>query len=442
MLTKEDNELLTRSGPGTPLGALMRAYWIPALLSSDLPVNDGQPVKIRLLNEPLIAYRDSSGRVGILGEHCPHRGVSLHFARNEHNGLRCPYHGWKFDREGHCVDMPNERADSPMKKTLRHKAYPAVERGGLVWSWMGEGPAPALPDLEWLSVPESHRHISLRVQECNWLQAMEGELDPSHAPILHSRVDNLGSGPDSYVGMSDKAPHIEVMETPAGVQMGARRDAGDHYYWRVNHFMMPFWTVVPPGAGEVDINGHAWVPIDDENTLCIMYSYNPGQAMSERRRKLFIEGYKGREPGHMTIHGALPFDPSKPYGKYWPKWNRYNDYGMDYESQQSKYFCGLAGLWVQDSGCQESMGAIADRTQEHLCSADAGLARVRRVLNGAMQALRDAGTPHPSVTDPSVYRKRSVGMLLPRDTDWIEGTREHVVADGPIAYAIPGNEMA
>jgi phthalate 4,5-dioxygenase oxygenase subunit len=442
MLTNEDNELLTRTGRGTPMGDLMRAYWLPALLSSDLAEKDGRAVKIRLLGEDLVAFRDTDGAVGILGAHCPHRGVSLHFARNEQHGLRCPYHGWKFDREGQCVDMPNERPDSPMKKSLRHTAYPAIERGGLIWTYMGKAPAPSLPDLEWLEVPDSHKHISLRVQECNWLQTLEGELDPSHAPILHGRIDGEGHGPDSYFGMGEKYAHLEVIETNAGVQIGARRDAGDKYYWRINHFMMPFWTVVPPGADEVDINGHAFVPIDDETTLCVMYSYNPEQAMSDRRRKLFEEGHRGREPGHMSRNGALPFDPGKPYGKYWPKWNRSNDYGMDWELQRKKYVLGLAGLWVQDSGCQESMGAIADRTNEHLCSADAGIARMRRVLQEAARALKDEGRVHESVRDPSIFRKRSVGIMLPRDVNWLEGAAKYIPAHGPLGYTVPGSKPA
>ena len=428
MLSQEDNELLTRTGPGTPMGRVMRRHWIPALLSEDLPEPDGRPFRARLLGEDLIAFRDTTGAVGLVGEHCPHRGVSLYFSRNEHEGLRCVYHGWKFDRHGRCVDMPNERPDSGLKGTIRLRSYPCVEKAGLVWTYMGEGTPPALPDLEWMSLAPQHVHVSLRVQECNWLQAFEGEMDPSHAPILHSRIDGKGGGPDTYAGMSEKWPHLEIVETDAGVQIGSRRDAGERYYWRVNHFLMPFWSVVPPGAGEVDINGHAWVPMDDTTTLCVMYSYNPGEPISERRLKLFREGHRGREPGHMSANGALAFDPSKPYGKYWPKWNRQNDYGMDWEAQKTKYFSGLAGLWVQDSGCQESMGAIVDRTQEHLCSADAALMRVRRVLRAAAQS----SGPHPSVNDPSVYRKRAVSVLLPKDMPWLEGVEEHIHDRGPI----------
>jgi phenylpropionate dioxygenase-like ring-hydroxylating dioxygenase large terminal subunit len=439
MLSKDDNELLTRTGPDTPMGKLMRRYWLPAIFSDDLREADGPQVRIRILGEDLIAFRDSSGAVGLLGAHCPHRGVSLYFGRNEGYGLRCPYHGWKFDVTGRCVDMPNEVPGSRLQENLRHTAYPCVERGGLIWTYMGGGAPPPLPNFEWLDLPQTHRHLSMRVQECNWLQALEGEIDSSHAPILHGRVDGRGHGPDTLIGMNDKHPRFEVIETDGGVQIGARRDAGDDYYWRVNQFLMPFWTIVPPGGGgEPDINGHAWVPIDDEHTLCVMYSYHPDRAISERRLKLFNEGARGREPGHMTVNGALPFDPTKPYGKYWPKWNRSNDYGLDWEVHRSRYFLGTAGLWPQDGACQESMGLVSNRTQEHLCSSDIGIGRVRRLLRSAVTALRDSGEAPASVHDPDVYRVRAICIVLPKEVPWLEGIAPHLTASGPIAYEIPG----
>ena len=441
MLSKEHNELLTRTGPDTPMGRLMRTYWIPALLSADLPEADGDPMRVRLLGEDLIAFRDSRGTVGLLGAHCPHRGVSLYFARNEDCGLRCPYHGWKFDVTGTCVDMPNEQPGSKLRTTLRHRAYPCVERGGLIWTYMGpDAPPPPLPELEWIDLPDEYKYLSLRVQECNWLQALEGEIDPSHGAILHGRVDGGGSGPDRLV--TDTHPLLEVEETEAGVQIASRRDAGDDYYWRVNQFLLPFWTLVPPNSKDPsgaapDINGHAWVPIDDEHTLCVMFSYNPTVVMGEKRRRLYREGARGREPGHMTAQGSLPFDPTKPYGKYWPKWNQFNDYGLDRDAQRAKYFSGLAGLWTQDAGCQESMGTIADRTTEQLCSSDLGIARARRLLRASVTALAERGVVPASARDPKLFRLRSVGILLPKDVPWREGATPHMRAEGPIAYRMP-----
>lgn len=436
-MLKADNDLLTRTGAGTPMGDLMRRYWIPALLSGDLPERDGQRVRVRLLGEDLIAYRDTSGGVGLLGAHCPHRGASLYFARNEDCGLRCLYHGWKFNAAGECVDLPTEPPESGLKERVRHIAYPCVERGGVVWTYMGPQPQPPLPDLEWMGLPDEYRFLSLRVQECNWLQAMEGDLDSAHGAFLHSRVDGRGSGPDKYVAMADKHPHFEVADSAAGVQIAARRNSGDSYYWRINQFLLPFWTVTPPAGDEPNISGHAWIPIDDEHTISLMFSYDPDRPLSERRRKLYSEGARGNEPGHMTPNGALPFDPTKPYGRYWPKWNKRNDYGASLELQRMKYFSGIAGLWVQDSSVQESMGPIADRTRETLGSTDIGISRVRRRLIAAARALQETGVPPECVSDPASYRMRSVGILLPHDVSWLEGAAPHAVANGPISYVIP-----
>jgi phthalate 4,5-dioxygenase oxygenase subunit len=440
MLSKDQNEFVTRVGPGSPMGNLMRAYWLPALLSSDLPEPDGDVLRIRLLGEDLVAFRDTNGKVGILGEHCAHRGVSLFFGRNEHCGLRCPYHGWKFDADGNCVDMPNEPAGSKMPSLVTQPSYPAVERGGLIWTYLGTAnEPPPLPPWEWLDLPSDMKYFSLRVQECNWLQALEGEVDPSHGAILHGRVDGLGSGPDRLV--ADTAPHLEVFESDVGVQVASRRDHGADYYWRINQFVLPFYTIVPPSGkdpngGPPDINGHAWVPIDDDRTLCVMFSYNPTQKMSEKRRALYHEGNRGREPGHMSVHGALPFDPRKPYGKYWPKWNAGNAYGFD-RSLQPKYFSGMAGLWPQDAGVQESMGIIADRSTEHLCAADAGIARVRRCLRTAAANLDERGALPPNVAHPETSRVRSVGILLAKEIAWRDGAAEHMFADGPLNYRMP-----
>lgn len=436
MLKKEENELLTLVGPETPMGNVMRRYWIPALLSTDLPAPDGPQKRIRLLGEDLVAFRVTDGTVGVLGAHCPHRGTALFFGRNEENGLRCPYHGWKFDVSGRCMEMPNEPPESGYRNKVQQRAYPCVERGGLIWTYMGEAPVPPLPDFEWLGLPASHVHLSLRVQECNWLQSLEGELDSSHAPILHRRIDRGGHGPDTYAGMQDHHPRFDVVETDGGIQIGALRNAGDQIYCRVNHFLLPFWSVVPPGGDEGELNGHAWVPIDDATTLCVMYSYHPETPLSERRLKLFREGARGREPGHMTAGGALPSDPARPYADYWPKWNRTNDYGIDWEVQRKTYVLGVPGLWVQDAVCQETMGAVVDRSVEHLCAADVGITQMRRLLRRVATELRDRGEVHASVHDPQAYRVRSVGVLLPKNVPWREGVAPHVKAEGPIAYQI------
>src|SRR5665213_1585771 len=185
MLSREENELLTQTGPGTPMGRLIRRYWLPALFSHQLPAPDGDPVRVRLLGERLVAFRATDGRIGLIAEQCPHRTASLFFARNEECGLRCVYHGWKFDLDGNCVDMPSEPPESNFKHKVRIAAYPCRERGGVVWTYMG--PPELMPDfpwLEWAEVPETHRFVTRHLQECNWLQAFEGGFDTSHLTFL------------------------------------------------------------------------------------------------------------------------------------------------------------------------------------------------------------------------------------------------------------------
>jgi len=436
MLNVKDNDLLTQIEPGAPMNKVMRQYWLPALLSSDAPKVGEQPLRVRLLGEDLLFFKSDDGTLALIGAYCPHRGASLFFGRVEDCGLRCVYHGWKFDAAGNCVDIPNESRAPNLKDGIKHTAYPCVERGGIVWAYMGDqSPAPALPDLEWLGLPEDQVHISIRVQSCNWLQALEGEIDSSHAGFLHSRIDGVGENAWTKLGAAYNEPVFEIEPSDAGIMIAARRDVGDDkYYWRINQFMMPFFTVVPPSGKEPDINGHAWVPIDNQHTLCVMVSYKPDEPYSERRAKLYREGARGREPGHMTQAGLLPFDATKPFGKYWPKLNAENDFGYDYELQKTKYYSGMAGLWPQDAGVQESMGAISDRTREHLGSGDAGIIRVRKLLKNTALALKEKNELHPSMENSKAYRLRSVGITLPRNVEWREAVSKHVIAEGGFDY--------
>src|SRR5579884_1719760 len=218
MLTKEENEYITRTGPGTPMGALFRRYWMPALLSEELPEPDGAPVQVRLLGEDLVAYRDSAGQVGLLGEFCPHRKASLFLGRNEERGLRCVYHGWKFDVTGACVDMPNEPAESNFKDKIRHTAYPCREAGGVVWAYMGPRERmPELPQFEWTLVPDSQRVVSKLHQANNWLQGLEGGIDSSHVSFLHSSRQSGPAGPTRTFGVggifssTDTAPKFSLL---------------------------------------------------------------------------------------------------------------------------------------------------------------------------------------------------------------------------------------
>lgn len=439
MLSVEENQFLTRVGPGTPMGELLRQYWQPFLRSIDLPDRDGRPQRVKLLGERLIAFRDSSGLPGLVAENCAHRGASLFFGRNEQEGLRCVYHGWKFDVQGRCVDMPNEPPESNFRDKVRQRAYPCVERGGAIWAYMGprETP-PALPELEWSLVREGQTYLALRVEECNWTQAMEGEIDSSHSGFLHTRLHEeedieiglqRGGSKGLLYKMRDRHPRFETLDTDYGVAIAARRNAEeDSYYWRITQFLMPFWTIIPPYGRDPVFGGHAWVPIDDERTLTFGFTYHPAAPLPEKERGFGL-GFDGTaaEGLHPSPGVFLPAK-SEPYGQFLPKINASNDYLIDWEAQRTERFSGLPGLWPQDAACQESMGAIYDRSKERLGMSDSGIIRARRRLMSAARALRELGQAPPGLETPEAYRIRSSSVVLPRDLSWVEGAHEQMQA--------------
>ncbi len=421
MLSHEDNEKLVRVGAGTPMGTLFRLFWIPFYPTAGLPP-DGQPKRVKLLGEDLVAFRDSEGRPGLIANACPHRGAPLMFARNEDCGLRCVYHGWKFDVTGKVLDTPAEPERSRLKDRARANAYPCRERNGVVWAYMGPDrhDPPPLPDIEWNLVPEANVFVSFRVQECNWLQALEGEIDSAHAPILHSRIDNQGAIND-WIAKRDLRPIFECVRQPFGVSIAARRHAGeDELYWRVNQFMLPFWSLVPPQSKFPELSGHAWVPIDDETTLCLMFSYTPAGPLYPRSRQLFEEGHAGRETGHASHHAFDPLPATVPYGDFRTRFTPQSGYGFDYGSQRTTWFSGLPGLWVQDSACQSGVAPIADRTQEHLCVSDTGIVMTRRFLLDSVIAHQERGIRPRGVTDPQTFMVRAISIRLPAGTPWAE----------------------
>src|SRR3954452_16002321 len=220
MITAKQNDDLTRTGPGTLMGDLFRRYWIPALHAAELPEPDCPPVRVKLLGEKLVAFRDTQGRLGLIDEFCAHRGVSLWFGRNEECGLRCPYHGWKYDVTGQCIEIPSEPEKSGFRAMIKLRAYPLVERGGVLWTYMGSPEhRPDLPEFEFAMVPREQSYTSKRLQYCNWLQAMEGGIDSSHVSWLHRdafRSDPLmqGSRGNQY-NMGDAMPVFQFVDQPA-----------------------------------------------------------------------------------------------------------------------------------------------------------------------------------------------------------------------------------
>lgn len=436
MLSEERNGLLTRVGPGTAMGDLLRLYWVPILPGADLS-SGAKPTRIRVLGEDLVAYRSPAGDVGVSGAHCPHRSAPMAYARNEDCGLRCVYHGWAFDSSGACIDMPNESRASRLKDSVSLRTYPCAERNGVVWLYMGaDEMPPPLPPMEWNMVPESQVHLSFRVQHCNWVQALEGEIDSSHAPILHGRTDG-GGARGRTAWDEDLDPTFEVRDTPHGVTIAARRDAKGANYWRINQFVMPFFTLVPPTSPYPDLSGHAWVPIDDVTTLAVMFSYHPTEPLHEKVLKVFREGARERETGHLSDACRLsgPDAEAKPFGRYWPLLGAGNDYGYR-PALEASYFSAVPGLWTQDAMCQEGMGPIVDRQNEHLGSSDAGIIRMRRTLLDAATTLREQGVRPLSAEDPGVCAVRAASPTLPADVHWEEGASKHLVASGGFDYDI------
>lgn len=432
MLSREDNDLLCRVGRGTPMGDLIRQYWIPAFMSSELPEPNGPPVRVRLLGENLIGFRVTSGRVGLIQANCPHRGAGLFFGRNEEEGLRCVYHGWKFSPEGACVDMPNEPPESSFKSKVRARAYPCVERNDVIWTYLGSRQTPPpLPDLEPNLLPRGEYAIQKALRECNWFQGLEGDVDTSHLGFLHLGAVKPGDtkpGSFDYYNVTDRAPKYEVVDTEFGTSYGAYRPAEDDtYYWRIAHFLFPFYTMIPTGVLGMQVLVRAWVPIDDEHVM--FWSIG---APRTRQGSGAAGGAAAMTAGGRSVAAAgnraggfefLP-DTTDWLGKFRLAQNKDNDYLIDREAQRTDSFTGIAGIHQQDQAVTESMGAIIDRTEEHLGSSDAMVIRTRRRAINAAKALRDGGGLPPGVDDPAVYRYRSGGVILPRRADWLDATKE------------------
>jgi phthalate 4,5-dioxygenase oxygenase subunit len=432
MLSREDTELLCRVGPGTPMGALIRQYWIPALLSSELPERDGVPVRVRLLGENLIAFRVTSGKVGLIQNHCPHRGASLFFGRNEEEGLRCVYHGWKYDCEGACVDMPSEPEESTFKSKIRAVAYPCAERNGVIFTYMGPRSAPPpLPDLEPNLLATGEVVVQKALRECNWFQGLEGDIDTSHLGFLHLgavKPENTKPGSFDYYLVADRAPRFDVVDTEFGTSYGCYRPAEpETYYWRIAHFLFPFYTMIPTGLLGMQVLVRAWVPVDDEHIMfwsLSVPSTRLGRGATGGATALSSGAQAAATAGGLAGgHGFLP-DTTDWLGRFRLTQNKDNDYLIDREAQRTRSYTGIAGIHQQDQAITESMGPIYDRTQEHLGSSDAMVIRTRRRAIGAAKALRDGGVVPPGVDDPTVYRCRSGGVILPREANWLEATRD------------------
>ena len=409
MLDHALNDALSRVGVGTPMGETMRRYWLPALLSFEIPEPDSPPVRVKLMGEELLAFRGTDGRIGLVQEACPHRRASLYFGRNEECGIRCVYHGWKFDVDGNCVDQMNEPRQ--FKDQVKITAYPTLDMGGVVWAYLGPADKkPAPPEFELTQVPETHRYMTKVWQECNWLQALEGGIDSSHAPILHRKLTadstEPGISPDSPF-MQGAAPDIEVETTDYGYRyFGIRPMGEDQTYVRGYHYVMPFTQMRPSRYGKTVVDGHFWVPMDDHNVMVYNWGYSWGlDALDADQSAL-------KESGN-TYDGDV--DPDNGFRSIR---NRDNNYLLDREVQKRETFTGIRGINAQDRAIQESMGRIVDRTKEFLGPADMAIVAARKLLEQAIETVKDDG--EPLGVAPTYYNLRAAEGVYPKGENWRE----------------------
>ena len=426
MLSNEDNIRLTRVSRGTPMGELMRRYWQPVALSRELPAPDCAPVRVRILGEDLIAFRDTAGQVGLVDAYCPHRRAPMFYGRNEECGLRCVYHGWKFDAQGNCVDLPTEPASSKMKDHIKITAYPTFEKAGVIFTYMGPtDQMPEKPDYEWMRAPDTHRHVSKTYEHCNWLQALEGGLDTAHSSYLH----NNKLGDKKEFRQRDRAPRLDVERTDYGYYYVSHRDAQeDGTYVRVYQYVMPWQQMRAnvqsnPGARPNRIpkhDGHIWVPIDDEQTF--VYNWMSGYDQNSPLSPEYVE-----ETEKSAGRGQDDLIP----GSFVLKRNPSNDYLIDREMQKTKTFTGIIGVNTQDFALQEAMGGpdgrlICDRTKENLGSSDRAIIAMRNLL---LEATRDVEAgKRPRGTDPKAHGNcRPHDGLVPKGVEWRDAFKDHLI---------------
>lgn len=415
MLSAEDNELLTRTGADTAMGSLFRRFWQPVALSEELPEPDGTPIRLSVMGEDLVAFRDTDGRVGLFDRRCPHRGADMYYGRNEECGLRCVYHGWKFDVSGRAVDLPNVPPGARHHDTVRIRAYPTREYGDIVWAWFGPADAmPALPKLEFGLMPAERRHVTKQLIECNWAQVMEGDLDTSHFSFLHMPAPSVPSNenPDAPADerrlrwiRNDPMPKFQILEHDVGFVVGGARLADeDGVYWRMTQFMMPSHGTGPSTMPGETYFGFTVVPITDTASWIYCYAWNPEREIGGEERAKIRDG-----------HGII----AKVGPDYVPLKNRSNDFEIDRAAQKSVSYTGVKGLAEQDLMIQQSQGFIADRTRETLTATDAAVVKFRRTLLSAAKALATGDEP-PQPWRSDAYCTRPGSWFAEEGTDFEE----------------------
>lgn len=413
MMTREENDLLCRVEGDAPMGQVMRRHWIPACLSEEVAEPDGKPVKVRLLGEDLVVFRDSDGRLGVLDEYCPHRRVSLAYGRNEECGLRCLYHGWKMDVEGNVIEMASEPAESGFAEKVKMKAYPAREAGGFVWTYMG--PAASMPEFEppaFAPTPETQVSIVKIHVGCNWAQILEGQIDSAHSSHLHSsdmkpaKVESAKAVETHWLRPStDKAPRLQVEQTSFGFHYAAIRrpilNANTHDYVRKTVYIAPFVALIPPNnAYNV---ATVLTPTDDTHTAFHFIAWCGSGNIDQEAWRKFNVAQRG-------------IDIDDGYNNFR---TRANDYSQDRNAMKLGDFTGIRGIPNQDIAMWETMGPIADRTKEQLGASDLAVVEFRRIMVEAARAMREKGIaigrtephiPHATIS--------SFEGMLPKNANW------------------------
>lgn len=411
MLTKEENELVTRTRPGTPAGEWMRRYWLPAALSEELPPG-GPPVPVRLLSEDLVLFRDEQGRPGLLGLHCSHRGADLSYGRLEDGGIRCIYHGWLYDIHGSCLEQPGEPAGSTFCEKIRHPSYPCLERSGVIFAYLGPGEPPLLPGHHFLSVPDEHVFSTKLFNDCNYLQGNEGNIDWLHTSFLHytsqNRWDGDGTDAARQLNRRGAAPHMETIDgqlTSYGLRHCKLRHTGSQLSLSMGSFLMP--SIFAFGGGRIrqgySVNWH--VPIDDTHHWKYYFVFDADQPLDKDAARA------GRAP------------VTADYKSFRHKANRYL---QDRESMRTESYSGIGFINQPHDLCViEGAGAIQDRTQEHLTPADSGIVASRKLIMKGIQDVQEGLDPQGVLRDaaqnafPYIF---AWGGPLPPDTGW----KEHI----------------
>jgi phenylpropionate dioxygenase-like ring-hydroxylating dioxygenase large terminal subunit len=425
MLNEQQNRELTEVAAGTPMGNLLREFWLPVVIQAELTPG-GPPLRLRVLDEDLVAFRTPENDVGVVSAYCAHRCAPLWFGRSEEGGIRCTYHGWKYDKDGHCLEMPNEPPRQRFEAKVRLTAYPAAELAGMVWVYLGsQTPRPPLPAFEWAHLPPGQVHVSRWLHESNWVQGLEGEVDNSHVPFLHQALDSsdnsqLLDGERTSVfqiresTFAVRHPQLVVRNTSSGLLIGSRRDLGDDgFHWRVTRWWPPSWVMI--GNPTPPFNGRGYVPIDDNHTMVFSYTYHPDRPLDEDELRY--------------VNSGLGFPPSTVAGPYTlldgyvvdipvPVENVSNDYLVNRVAQAAgTSFTGIRGMNPQDRSVQDAMRPVArgkrivDRSREKLGTADVGIIASRRALLKMAKTFRTDGSRPLVVTDGTAYRGRSLDVV-------------------------------